>query len=205
MESQFGGIGIQVASDEGRLQVLSPLVSSPAYRAGIQAGDLITHIRREPTLEMHIDGAIKKLKGEAGSTVSFTILHPSNRKSEKITLKREVIRVATVLGDKHKANDDWDFMIDTDKKIGYVRISSFSRETTGELQKALDELKEKKLRGLVIDLRNNPGGLLNVAVEVSDLFLSSGRIVSTKGRNTKERVWDAKKKGTFDDVPMRSL
>ena len=107
-----------------------------------------------------------------------------------------------MLGDRRKPDDTWDFMLDHDKHIGYIRLTAFSRDTAADLQKALDELKQEGLKGLILDLRFNPGGLLNSAIEVSDLFISEGRIVSTKGRNRPERVWDAHKEGTFEGFPM---
>jgi carboxyl-terminal processing protease len=205
VESQFGGIGIQVTVEDGALRVLSPLVGSPAYRAGIQAGDRITHIEGTATKGITIDEAIKRLKGEAGTGVTITVQHVGKGEPEQVTLKREIIHVATVLGNTHKPNDEWEFMLDADKKIGYIRISAFSRDTTAELTKALTELKEKQFRGLIIDLRNDPGGLLTAAIDISDLFVADGRIVSTQGRNSPERVWDAKKEGTFEGFPIAIL
>ena len=138
---------------------------------------------------------MKKLKGEAGTSVTITVYHPGTKETEKLTLKREVVRVSTILGDTHKPDDSWEFMLDNDAKLGYIRMTSFSRETTAELKKALEELKSRKMRGLILDLRNNPGGLLTAAVDISDLFVADGKIVSTQGRNTPERVWEAKKDG----------
>ncbi len=156
VESQFGGIGIQVTAEEGQLRVLSPIVGTPAYRAGIQSGDRITHIGEESTRGITLDEAVRKLKGEIGTTVTITIYHPGDKETETVTLKREVIQVATVLGDTHKSDDSWEFMLNQDKKIGYLRITAFSRETPTELKKALTELTDRKVQGLIIDLRNNP-------------------------------------------------
>jgi carboxyl-terminal processing protease len=113
-----------------------------------------------------------------------------------------VIHVDTVMGDRRKPNDEWDFLLDSDKRIGYIRLTAFSRDTASDLREALDELTSGGLRGLVLDLRFNPGGLLNSAVDVADLFLADGTIVSTKGRAVPERKWEAKKDGTFDGFPM---
>ncbi len=121
---------------------------------------------------------------------------------EKFTLTRERVHVETVLGDRRKADDHWEFMYDEKSRIGYIRISAFSQETAKELRTALEDLKRRKVRGLVLDLRFNPGGLLRSAIEVSNLFISSGRIVSTKGRNTPERVWDAHGGAVFEGVPL---
>ena len=202
VESQFGGIGIQITVDDGQLKVLSPLVGTPAYRAGIQAGDRIIKIGDEPTKGIDVEQAVQKLKGEAGTTVTFTVLHALNNREETVTLKREVIHIDTVLGDRRKPNDEWEFMFDADKGIGYIRLTAFSRDTAADLRKALDELVGRNLRGLILDLRFNPGGLLNSAVDVADLFLPDGKIVSTKGRTIPERSWEAKKEGTFEGFPM---
>jgi carboxyl-terminal processing protease len=110
--------------------------------------------------------------------------------------------VETVLGDRRKADDHWEFMYEETSRIGYIRISAFSQETTKELRTALADLKRRKVRGLVLDLRFNPGGLLRSAIEISNFFISKGRIVSTKGRNTPERVWDARENAIFEDIPM---
>lgn len=205
VENQFGGIGIQIEVDNGRLKVLSPLVGTPAYRAGILAGDRIVAIDEEKTEGLTIDDAVRKLKGEPGTKVTLTVVHPHNGKSMTATLEREVIHLQTILGDARLVNDDWDFMLDKSQKIGYIRITAFSRETAKELTDALETLREQGMRGLVLDLRFNPGGLLTSAIDIADLFLPVGRIVSTAGRNSPERAWDAKKEGTFEGFPMAVL
>ena len=202
VESQFGGIGIQITMDNGQLKVASPLVGTPAYRAGIQSGDRITKIEGKSTKGIDIEEAVRQLKGEAGTSVTFTVRHALDNREETVTLKREVIHVDTVMGDRHKPNDEWDFLLDTDKRIGYIRLTAFSRDTAADLRKALDELTSSNLRGLVLDLRFNPGGLLTSAIDVADLFLADGTIVSTKGRAVPERKWEAKKEGTYDGFPM---
>ncbi|MCE9547011.1 MAG: S41 family peptidase [Planctomycetia bacterium] len=202
VESQFGGIGIQIGRDTGAIKIISPLVGTPAYRAGLLAGDTIVEIDGKPTRDTSIDDAVRRLKGPIGSKVIITVLHEGSTEKKSVTVPREIVHVETVLGERRKGDDSWDFMLDAKKRIGYIRISTFSRETVHELQHALTELKKEKLRGLILDLRFNPGGLLTSAVETSDLFIEEGRIVSTKGRNTKERVWDAKAEGTFSGFPM---
>ncbi len=202
VESEFGGIGIQIAIEDGQLKVLSPLVGTPAYRAGLRAGDLIVQIEGEPTDEITLDEAVERLKGSTGTSVTLTVVHPHNHQRETVTLTREVIQVQTVLGDRRKADDSWSYWLDRDRGIGYIRITAFSRDTAGDLRAALEELTQESLKGLILDLRFNPGGLLPSAIEVCDLFVSQGRIVSTEGRNTEQRVWNAKKAGTFDGFPM---
>jgi carboxyl-terminal processing protease len=149
-----------------------------------------------------MDEVVRRLKGEIGTSVSFTVLHGVGGKAETFTVQREVVHVDTVKGSDRKADDSWNFMLDPERRIGYIRLTAFSRETAADLKRALEELERQKMRGLILDLRFNPGGLLTSAIEVSDMFVSEGRIVSTKGRNTPERVWDAVKPGTFEGFPM---
>ena len=205
VEQQFGGIGIQITMEGGQLKVLSPLVGTPAYRAGIQAGDWIVAIEGQSTAGISLDDAVRQLKGEAGTSVTITIARPATNYKETITLQREIIHIETVLGDRRKQDDSWDFMYDPQGRIGYVRITAFSRETPQELRRALEELKAQQVRGLVLDLRFNPGGLLSSAIEVADLFVSQGTIVSTAGRASPERTWEAVAEGTFDGFPMAVL
>ena len=202
VDNEFGGIGIHVSVDDGDLKVLSPIYGTPAYRAGIQAGDRIVEIEGKSTDGIQPDDAIRWMKGAEGTKVSITVVHAGKTKREKFTLTRERVHVETVLGDRRKADDHWEFMYDEKSRIGYIRISAFSQETAKELRAALEDLKQRKVRGLVLDLRFNPGGLLRSAIEVSNLFISSGRIVSTKGRNTPERVWDAHGSAVFEGFPM---
>lgn len=205
VESQFGGIGIQITVDDGKLKVLSPLVGSPAYRAGVQSGDTISEIEGLPTGDMTLEEAVRKLKGEVGTTVTVTLVHAGQTEPKKVTLTREIVHLETVMGDTHSADDHWDYMLDPVEKIAYIRVTTFSRDTVDELRKALEKLKADGMRGLVLDLRFNPGGLLTAAIEMSDLFISAGKIVSTEGRNSEPRVWEAHADGTFEGFPMAVL
>ena len=204
IEGRFGGIGIQVGMDPdaNRLKVIVPMVGTPAYGAGILAGDLIMEIDGASTEGMIPDKAVEVLTGRPGTPVTLTVLHENDEKTEKLTMNRAIIDVPSVLGDSRKADDSWDFMYDKDSKIGYVRITSFIQNTTDELKKTLVELKAEGMRGLILDLRDNPGGLLGAAVEISDLFIPDGLIVSTKGRNTVTKTYEAEKEGTFEGFPL---
>jgi carboxyl-terminal processing protease len=202
VESEFGGIGIQIANDDGQLQIISPIFGTPAYRAGLSAGDRIVEIDGKNTDGLTLDESIEKLKGAAGTSVSLGIVHGGSDKKQIVTLKREKIHVDTVLGADRRPEGTWEFLLDPKQRIGYVRLVAFSRDTAAELRRVLDELKSQNMRALVVDLRFDPGGLLSAAIEVADLFVSSGRIVSTKGRATSERVWDAHREGTFEGFPM---
>lgn len=202
VDSEFGGIGIQVSTRDGHLVVTSPLFGTPAYEAGIIAGDRITHIEGEETKGLSIDDAIKKLKGPVGTKVTMTVYHPSTFTSEKVSVRREMVQIETVLGDERLEGGNWDFMFDHADKIGYVRVSAFSRHTADDLHKAITRLLDDGMKGLVLDLRSNPGGLLTSAVEICDMFVEDGKIVSTEGRNSPKRVWTAEKEGTLPDFPM---
>ena len=203
VESEFGGIGIQVSNDGGQLQVISPLVGTPAYRAGVLAGDRIVEIEGESTKGWSLDDAVRRLKGKEGSDVKLTVVHAGETKKIELSITREQIHVETVLGDHRGDNDDWDFMLDPQHQIGYIRVTAFSRDTEREIRKATERLQADKLKGLILDLRFNPGGLLTSAIKVSDLFVPKGRIVSTEGRNSPKRVWDAHKDNLpTENVPM---
>ena len=173
-------------------------MGAPAYVAGAMAGDTVLEVNGESTEGWNRDKAVEKLQGRPGSTVKLTVLHPEGEKTETLAIQRAMIEQPSVLADTRKPDDSWDFLIDKDAKIGYVRMAGFYKDTPEDFEKALDELKAQGMRALVIDLRNNPGGLLSAAVEISDLFVESGRIVSTKGRNTRERSFDAEKGGIYD-------
>ena len=196
----YAGIGVTITIDpeSGRLKVIAPLVGAPAYVAGAMAGDTVLEVNGESTEGWNRDKAVEKLQGRPGSTVKLTVLHPEGEKAETLSIQRAMIEQPSVLADTRKPDDSWDFLIDKDAKIGYVRLAGFYKDTPPDFEKALDELKAQGMKGLVIDLRNNPGGLLSAAVEISDLFVESGRIVSTKGRNTRERSFDAEKGGIYD-------
>lgn len=204
IESEFGGIGIQVGMRDGHLTVLSPIVGTPAYKAGVLAGDRIIAIEGEPTKGLSLDECINKLKGKAGTAVTFTIQHVDGTE-ETVTVRREVIRVETVLGDRRNEHDAWNFIYSNRNDIAYIRMTSFSRDTASELRQAIEQAKQQGMKGLVLDLRFNPGGLLESAIEVCDMFIKEGRIVSTKDRGGRSRTWDAKAEGTLDDFPMAIL
>ena len=207
IEGRFGGIGISVGMDQElrRLQVMTPMVGTPAYAAGVMAGDIILDIDGKSTEGLDPENAVEVLQGRPGTEVKLTVLHETNGKTETLTMNRAIIEIPTVLGDSRKPNDTWDYMIDKDKKIGYIRISQFVQNTTEEVKAALTELTTEGMKGLILDLRDDPGGMLSSAVEISDLFLEEGQIVSTKGRSVPPRSYDAEKAGTFTGFPIAVL
>lgn len=193
VEQEFGGIGIQVNAAGERLAVVSPLAGSPAFRAGIRSGDVIVEVDGQSTDGFRVADAVKVLQGPPGRPVTLGIRRDGETEVRQIRVVREVIQVPTVLGDRYNAGGEWDFMLDAGSRIGYIRLSHFSRHTVDEMRNALENLKSRDVRGLVLDLRSNPGGLLEAAIEIADLFLESGDIVSIKGRNVSDRSWKAKK------------
>ncbi|MEX0704248.1 MAG: S41 family peptidase [Planctomycetales bacterium] len=204
VDQEFGGIGIQVQIDPEtkRLTVMTPLPGTPAYKAGIQSGDIIMEIEGKSTEGFAIEDAVKLLKGRPGEEVTIGVLHAGDKKLEQIKLTRDIIHVATVLGDRYAEGDEWQYLLDEKHRIGYVRLTHFSRHTTEELRAAIEQLEGQGMQALVLDLRFNPGGLLTQARDVADLFVEEGKIVSTKGRNTVERVLSATREGTCPDFPM---
>jgi carboxyl-terminal processing protease len=204
VDQEFGGIGITVHKDEpsDRLVVMSPLPGTPAYRAGIRAGDVIMEINGKTTKGISIESAVHVLKGKPGESVKIGVRHAGEEKIEQMALVRDVIHVPTVLGDHYKPDGSWDYMLDKDNKIGYVRLTHFSRHSAIELEKAVNELLEQGMKGFILDMRFDPGGLFSQATEIADMFIDGGTIVSTKGRNTPSRTWEAKKDGTFPNFPM---
>jgi carboxyl-terminal processing protease len=171
VRGEFGGLGIEVTMEGGYVKVVSPIDDTPAFRAGIQAGDLITHLDGEPVLGLTLNDAVERMRGAVGTTIVLTIMREGTEPFD-VSITRDKIRIESV---RSEVKGD----------VGYVRITSFSEQTDAGLNKAVRELKKEigdKLIGFVIDLRNNPGGLLDQAVSVSDAFLERGEIVSTRGR-----------------------
>ena len=201
VENEFGGIGIKVGIMDGQLTVITPLYDTPAYRTGVLAGDRILMIGDQSTEGLKLEDAIGLMKGPIGSDIKLRVKHPDDVE-EQVTLKRELVRMETVLGVFRRADDRWEYMLDDEQQVGYIRISSFSGHTAEDLKRALRDLTEREVKMLVLDLRFNPGGLLSSAVEVADCFLSDGLIVSTEGRNTPRREWKATEPGTFDRVEV---
>ena len=176
---EFGGLGIQITSDRGAVRVISPIDGTPADKAGIKAGDYITHIDGEQVFDLTLNQAVKKMKGRPGTKVKLTIISDGEEKT--LTLKRAIIKVESVKHDV-KTMADADPEDKDTPKVGYIRISDFGATTARDLKKALAELEKKDVVGYVLDVRNNPGGYLTAAIDVSDAFLDSGEIVSTRGK-----------------------
>jgi len=181
-EGSFSGIGIEISLRDNVLTVISPIEDTPAYKVGLKAGDKIIKIEDKLTLDMDLEDAIKLIRGPKGTEVKLTISREGAAKPLVFNIVRDVIPLRSV---KH-------YNLGND--IGYVRISNFYGNTNDDLVKALDNLEEQKIKGLVLDLRNNPGGLLEQSILVSDEFLDSGVIVSTKGRDERQNIEESARK-----------
>ena len=207
VDQEFGGIGIQVQLDEhtNRIMVISPLPDTPAYKAGVRAGDLIMTVEGFTTEKMPLSRAVQLMQGPPGAKVKLAVRHMGETTDQDLELTRDIIRVKSVMGDSYKADGSWEYIIDQDKKIAYIRLTQFGRHSSDELTVALKELQDNGMKALILDLRNNPGGLPSQAVEISDMFIESGDIVSTKGENSQEKKWTAHKEGTFSGFPMAVL
>ncbi len=191
---EFGGLGIEVTMENGFVKVVSPIDDTPAQKAGVKAGDLIVKLNEKPVKGMSLNDAVKIMRGEAGKTVNLTIIREGEEAPLKIAVVRDIIKVKSV---KTKL---------LDKDYGYLRISSFQSGTSQALLDGIAQLKKENksaLKGLVLDLRNNPGGLLNAAVEVSDAFLQKGLIVYTEGRvKNSEMRFNASSGDVINGVPL---
>lgn len=191
---EYGGLGIEVTSDDGYVKIISPIDDSPASRADVRSGDLISAINGKSIVGLPLNDAIKDMRGEVGTDIDLTIIRAEADEPIKVTLTREIIRPKSVV---HEVLDD---------DIGYIRISAFNERTTILLDESLNALEEQlgeKPAGLILDLRNNPGGLLDEAVSVSSMFLFSGEVVSTRGRDARDiERYNASRGERFPDVPM---
>ncbi|MGH8458675.1 MAG: S41 family peptidase, partial [Nevskiales bacterium] len=191
---KFGGLGIEVQMQNGFVRIVAPIDDTPAFKAGLQSGDLIVRIDDTPVKGMSLSDAVKMMRGEPGSKVNLTILRESVEQPFKVSVTRAIIQVQSV---KSKL---------LEPGYGYLRITQFSAETGKRLEEELAKLrKENKvtLKGLILDLRNNPGGVLNASVDVSDAFLESGNIVSIKGRLTEtNKNFDATAGDLLGGSPM---
>jgi carboxyl-terminal processing protease len=191
---EFGGLGIEVTQENGYVKVISPIDDTPAARAGVKPGDLITHLNGQSTQGLTLQEAVEQMRGERGTTIRITIRREGERAPVEISLTRDVIR-PQVARFRLEGND-----------IAYVRLSSFNEQTESALRRAIATMRQQaggNLRGLILDLRNNPGGLLDQAVQVADDFLDQGEIVSTRARRSEDaQRWNARPGDIAQGLPM---
>jgi len=197
LDQEFGGIGIMVEADPetGLLTVLSPLVGTPAHRAGMRSGDVIVAIDGHDAEGMKLDDAVTLMRGRKGTPIHLTVRHRGETDTVPFELVREIIPVESVLGDTRRADGSWNFYLPEEPRIGYIRLTSFGEHTAEQLQQAL-RFDRHPIQALVIDVRDNAGGLLTAAVDVCDMFLDGGPIVSTRGRGGVLRDAYSAKPGT---------
>jgi carboxyl-terminal processing protease len=177
VRGEFGGLGIEVTMEDGLIKVVAPIDETPAAKAGIMANDIITHFDDEPVQGLTLNQAVEKMRGPVNTKIKLKVMRKGQDKPTEIAITRDIIRVRSVR--PRLEGDD----------VGFIRVSQFNEQTTEGLKKAIADLSTQggdKLKGFIIDLRNNPGGLLDQAISVSDAFLEKGEIVSTRGRNAEE-------------------
>lgn len=193
-KGEFGGLGIEVGMEDGFVKVIAPIDDTPAQRAGVSSGDLIVRLDDTPVKGLSLNDAVKIMRGKVGTSLELTIIRKGVEKPLKITVVRDIIKVASVKGRL------------LDKQFAYLRISQFQSHTTSDMLKTLKRLKSEsdgQLQGMVLDLRNNPGGVLNAAVSVSDAFLESGLIVYTQGRENESQLrFEAAPDDVLSGAPM---
>jgi len=199
---RYEGLGIRIIMVEGHLTVESPLEGSPAFNAGVLPGDRIVRVDGEKTAGMTLLDAVDKLKGPAGSNVTLTVRHRESGELEDIVIVRAKIEVPSTAGLDKTKDGKWNYWVDEKLRLAYIRVTAFQENTGKELKGLLENLNGLGMRGLVLDLRFNPGGLLDAAIEVSNLFIPDGVIVSTRGRTVPERRFKAVRAGTFGKVAL---
>lgn len=222
MQGQFSGIGVQIRKNNTRdqLQVVTPIIGSPAYRAKVFANDIITTIVREvdsdgkkletpeviPTKGLTTEDAVKKILGKSGTKIKIVVEREGAEKPLEFDLIRGKVEVESVLGHKRNDDDTWNYVVDPENKICYVRLTQFSVNTHRDLERIMKRLsKEVGIKGFILDLRFNPGGLLDQSVKISDLFIDDGLIVSIRPRNGPETSYVGKSDGTYTAFPMVCL
>ena len=191
-KGEFGGLGIEVTMENGFVKVVSPIDDTPAHRAGVQPGDFITHLDGEPILGLTLNEAVDKMRGPVNTDLKLTIRREGSEPFD-LTITRDIIKIRSV---RNRIEDN----------VGYIRITTFNQQTAPGLKKAVEDIKAElgsDLKGFVIDLRNNPGGLLDQAIDVSDAFISQGEIVSTRGRLLDDsQRFNAKDGDMADGLPL---
>ncbi len=207
---RFGGVGIRITDDRasGAIFVETPMVGTPAYKAGVRAGDLILKVDGKSTINMTTKDAVQMITGKPGTKVTLTVRHVGEKTTEDIEITRDVIAIDSVLGDLPRPDtaDKWEYMVDKKNGIAYIRLVAFTETTVKELTTVVEKLQKQGMKGLIIDLRDNPGGLLTAAVDVASMFLEPGqKVVSTKDRAKREKVYRSNPPTGFQpvrDVPI---
>jgi carboxyl-terminal processing protease len=202
-QGEFTGVGIQVTKEPGEpLKVVTPLPDTPAFNAGIQMGDEIVAVDDVPTADLDLEDIIDMIVGEKGTTVVLRVRRRGTVKAVDIPVVRDVIKIASVKGWRHDAEGHWDYMLDPEHGIGYIRVVRFSRETDSDVLAALSQLRRQGVRSVILDMRLNPGGLLREATRTVNEFVAGGQIVVTRGRNVPAVRINATSRGRYIDGPL---
>jgi carboxyl-terminal processing protease len=202
LEGSFKGVGIQLNQlDNGAIEVVTPIEGSPAHKAGVMAGDIILKVNGESIEGLRLPEIIQKIGGPLGTEVRMTVRHATGDEAD-LKMTREEIMVPQIKGYERKQDGSWDYYVCEDPKVAYVRMTQFTSDIADKLRDTVTPLLNDGMKGLILDLRFNPGGRLEEAIQVVDLFISSGTIVSTRGRSRPERSWSATESGTLPYFPM---
>jgi carboxyl-terminal processing protease len=207
IEQKVAGIGAALHIDEPTREIVvtTVLPRSPAVKGGVLTGDRIVGIDDvELAPETKLEEVIKRLRGPVGTAVTVAVKREGAQNLLKLELVRDVINLATVKGRHYRADQSWEFMLDEQRRIGYIRLEYLGKQAVAEMRAALNDLTARQMKGLILDLRHNPGGSLDEAIAVSDLFVENGRIVTVKSRGG-EKAYDAKAEGTFSGFPITVL
>jgi carboxyl-terminal processing protease len=205
LEGNFKGVGIQLNQrDDGKIEVVTPIDGSPAFKAGVQPGDVLVKVNGESVENLKLTpDVLKKVKGPIGTQVTLSFQREGEKDALEFTLTREEVIVPMLKGYSRRPDNSWDYYVAEDPKIAYIRLIQFTPEVYDKLKAALSDLLKDGMKGLVFDLRWNPGGRLDEAVKIVNLFIDHGVIVSTKGRNRPERVETASpSNGTLPYFPL---
>jgi carboxyl-terminal processing protease len=205
LDQEFGGVGIivDVDPDSERLMVLSPLAGTPAYNAGLRAGDLIMEIEGKDTEGLTANDTVGMIRGKPGTDVTITILPFGKKETAEVTLTRAIIPIESVMGDRRGEDSEWQFVLEKDPRIGYIRLTSFGENSARDLRNAFLSINGT-VDAAILDLRGNAGGLLPAAVEICDMFIDEGQIVSIKSRGgvIQDEYWADKNTVIPIDLPM---
>jgi carboxyl-terminal processing protease len=201
---RIAGVGAVLKVDETTREIVvaTPMPGSPAFKGGLRSGDRIIEV--DGSQVPNLATAVRRLRGPVGTPVRLGLKRGESDELLDLELVRDTIRIPSVSGDQPRADGTWEFLLDEQRRIGYVRLSQFGNQSPAEMQAALDELAGRGMKALILDLRDNPGGSLAESVAVADLFVKEGRILTVKGRSG-ETVYDAKLEGTFSNFPMAVL
>lgn len=203
LEGSYKGVGIQLDQDKEtkEIEVITPIESSPAQKAGVLAGDILLAVNGESVRGITLEEVMNKIKGPLGTEVRLKVRHLTGEEVE-LTMTRQEIVMPTVKGYARNPDNTWDYFVHDDPKVAYVRLTQFTPDTGAKVKAVMEQLLAEGMQGLILDLRFNPGGRLDQAKDVVDLFLNEGTIVVTRGRSRPEEVTKATKPGTLPEFPM---